>query len=407
MKGLNFGVIGIGQGGVNIADVFAKTFPAIAINTAPQDLQGLSNIKTDLRIHTEITAGGGAGKDIRLGEKAIRKHEEKVTNATRLNFAETDYIWLTVGLGGGSGTLGVVQLSRILSILNKKHGIICTIPARDEGTNEVVNAMTGIYMIEQARKQFNQLRSIIMIDNEKLKNYVLDNYNVSYENFWNKANEYIYNSFFDLYEYSQKSSITSFDTTDYIKLFDKRGYMLFGKGKIEEIENKSETALVSEVKNLWKDGIFTNGLDVKKAKGIAIVVNRPSSYDKDGKVINRLFSEIKKDFGAGSFCRGVYSNGNKITEFVKSKPVEVFTLLAGMPIPIEQINRIKNIAESEHQRYQEKELEIELEFDKNIVLDILEEKPQENNPTNKDLYFFDEPLNNVKEIKWKGFEDVK
>ena len=90
-------------------------------------------------------------------------------------------------------------------------------------------------MIEKAKVKYNNLRSIMMIDNEKLKKYVLDNFTVSYENFWQKANQYIYDSFFNLYEYSQKASVTSFETTDYLKLFFKRGYMSFAEGLVSNL----------------------------------------------------------------------------------------------------------------------------------------------------------------------------
>lgn len=399
MKGLNFGVIGIGQGGVNIADTFAKTFPAIAINTAPQDLAGLKNIPQDLRIHTKINEGGGAGKDIRLGEEAIISHESRIVDTIRLNMGEVGYIWLCVGLGGGTGTLGVTQLVRILAGLGKKHGIICTLPTPEEGTNELVNAVAGVDMIERAREKFQNLRAVIMIDNHKLKNYILENHSVSYENTWEKANEYIYNSFYDLYAYSQKASIASFDTTDYMRLFDLRGYMSFGKGKILDLDEKSETALAGEVKKLWQNGIFPE-LKFNLAKGVAVVVNRPSGYDKDGRAINLLFREIKNYIGAGSLCKGVYSNNNRLAEIVKKPPVEIFTLLAGMPLPYGAIEKLHNVAHQEAKNYKGKEVDNGFKFDKNLVMDFVGIDPGKEEID--DFRFFKE-RQNLEPVRWENF----
>jgi cell division GTPase FtsZ len=125
MEMMNFGFIGIGQAGGNIANVFAQEFPAIAINTAKNDLAVLANIKSSYRLHTDISEGG-AGKSIRYGEKAIRRYQAEIIDLVNLNkdLKEAETIWLIAGLGGGTGSLGIIQMSVLLSKLGRKHSII-------------------------------------------------------------------------------------------------------------------------------------------------------------------------------------------------------------------------------------------------------------------------------------------
>lgn len=377
---LNFAVVGSGQAGGKLADVFARSVPAVAVNTAPQDLDSLKNIKTDYRIHTKINESGGAGKDIRLGEIAVQRFENEIMDVFRLAFEGVEYVFVTVGLGGGTGTLGSIQISRILSKMGMKHGFIATLPTVAEGTYEQINAVTGLYMLEEARKKFTKnLRTIILVDNEKLKNYILASQNVSYEKTWDEANNYIYRSFMDLYELSQTAGESNFDTTDYKKLFDLPGYMAFGRGVIDQLDQKSDNVLAKEVKNFWSNSIFPGSENVQDARGVAVVVNRPAGYDTDGLKINQLFNEVKSYFGAVHFCSGVYSTESKIgklAEKVSKKPVEIFTLLAGMPMPAGRIKELYEMATKEQTGLKSKEKNTEFKFDRKIIEAIIDPEPE-------------------------------
>lgn len=264
---MKIGCVAVGQGGINIGDQFAKHFPTIAIDTAFQNLKSTKNIKDDMKYHVKINEWGGAGKDIRLGENVFKEHRENIKEKIKLNFKDLDYVWITASLGGGSGTLGCTQVSYVLNHLGIKHGMLSTLPANPEGTDEVSNAVVGLKGIEIAREKFDNLRAIILVENQKLKEYVFQNYNgASYENLWEKANKYIFDMFYNLYEYSQKESQFSFDGQDYIRLFLKSGYMCFGKKVISNTENKSEKVLANEVRDIWSDNIFVEGLDFTKGK---------------------------------------------------------------------------------------------------------------------------------------------
>lgn len=400
---MKIGAIGCGQAGINLADQFAKHFPAIALDTALQNLNSINNVKDDMKYHVKINEWGGCGKNIQIGEDAFKQHRDKIREHIKTNFKDLDYVWICAGLGGGSGTLGCIQTSYILNQLNIRHGMLVTLPANHEGTDEVSNAVVGLKGIEIARKKFNNLRSIILVENQKLKEYVMENHNASYENLWQKANEYIFNMFYNLYEYSQQESQFSFDGQDYVRLFLKSGYMCFGKKIISDTENKSDNVLANEVRGIWSDNIFVEGLEFDKGKGAAVIVNRPSEYDKDGKIINQLFDEVKSQIGSGTFCFGVYKGKdgilNKVKETINKNHIEVFTMVSGLPFPQQRADELKELSTKEIDSYNDKDtvndFNVDLKKISNYVNDIEESTEQL-----EDFSVFDEEDKENKVINW-------
>jgi cell division GTPase FtsZ len=124
------------------------------------------NNKSNYRIHTNISEGG-AGKSIRFGEIAIRSYKEDIIDIINLNkdLNASDTIWLIAGLGGGTGSLGIIQMSMLLSKIGRKHSMIITTPAHDEGTTEKANALVSGMQIYNLIGKSKNLRSLIIMDN--------------------------------------------------------------------------------------------------------------------------------------------------------------------------------------------------------------------------------------------------
>lgn len=410
---MKIGCVGVGQAGLNLAYQFSSLFPTIVADTAPQNLNSLK--KEDSRkltkYHVKINEWGGAGKDAILGLEAFKNHKKDLTDLIKQNFSDLDYVWITAGLGGGTGTLGCTIISNILHNLGKPHGMLLTLPdSEHEGTDEITNSITGLNAIENARKQMKNLRSIILVENEKLKKTVMNHYDdVTYENLWEYANKYVFDMFYNLYYYSQQESAFSFDGQDYVRLFLKSGYMCFGNKTIEDLEKASaENSLVNHVKEIWDDNIFVKDLNISKAKGSAVIVNRPKSFDKDGILIDSLFNQVKNSIGSGTFAFGVYKgvkSKNMIDKFKKvaneitntsSKSVEVFTLVSGMPFPKGRAEELKTLFQNEVKNYNDKNENIDFNLDINEVKDYLNEYKTE---ADEDFEF--DPLGSSKKEKKK------
>src|SRR3990167_6547484 len=96
-------VIGCGGGGGNsvsrMKEIGIKGCEIIAVNTDAQDLL-YTNVDTKILIGRELTSGLGAGSNPKIGEQAAKESEHEI----KKKLAESDLVFITCGLGGGTGT---------------------------------------------------------------------------------------------------------------------------------------------------------------------------------------------------------------------------------------------------------------------------------------------------------------
>jgi cell division GTPase FtsZ len=388
---LRHGFIGIGQGGGNILNSgFYSDFPVMVINTAEADVKGLKNIPSDCKYIAGVTHGGGAGKEIAVGEQAIIVHRDEIIKRITTLFKSCEYLWVTVGMGGGTGTLGAIQMIEILTELGMPHGIIATVPLEHEGTIEKANCLVGLTQIYQASRQSNFFKGIILIDNKQLKNAIMNHGNgFSYESLWEMANNEIYAKFNAMYSFTEQAGQTCLDIEDYKRIFKEKGCMLFAEAEVDPAGN-SEYSLALSVMEMWNNSFFITG-DILAGKAIGIVVERPRDFDKDGILIDRLFSELKQHFKAGLIATGVYKSSLNLQETLrlKRKPVRIKAVVSGIPFPAAYLKELNEKAQKEIQILEEKEgREEDLGIDLNFLTGFLK-KSSDAKPAQKiDLSVF-------------------
>ncbi len=375
---MNFGFIGIGQGGGNIVNCFGKDFPTIAINTAPNDLEGLNNIPKHQRILAKVTEGG-AGKSIRYGEKAILTHQNQIVDTIKLSMGDVDRIWLVAGLGGGSGSLGLIQTSILLSKMGKRHSVIVTLPTDDEGTVEKVNSIIALKQLYDLHGHSKNFQSYLIVDNNELKKRILDSGQFTYERFWDEANSLIYRQFKMFYDLSRLSGTTAFDTEDYKSMFDEKGGLVFAESFVDI--SSGDNALAAAVMQSWRDTVFVSG-DVTQATAIAVVVQRPTGFDKGGQEINTLFEKMKEQIGSGKFCRGVYYNDSILDKAAgavgQGKPVKISSVVAGIPFPVNIVADLKGQVDREIADIKQKQRRDSLDLDIGSYLSFVDQNNGEN-----------------------------
>ncbi|MGN0570332.1 MAG: cell division protein FtsZ [Candidatus Fimenecus sp.] len=158
----NIKVIGVGGGGGNAIDRMAKAgiggVELIAINT---DKQALARSLADqkIQIGEKVTAGRGAGAKPEVGQKSAEESRDAIIEA----LSGTQMVFVTAGMGGGTGT----GAAPIIAEIAKEKGIltvgIVTKPFAFEGSHRMKQAEAGIAELAQ------HVDSLIVIPNERLK----------------------------------------------------------------------------------------------------------------------------------------------------------------------------------------------------------------------------------------------
>ena len=158
----NIRVIGVGGGGGNAIDRMAKAgiggVELIAINT---DKQALARSLADqkIQIGEKVTAGRGAGAKPEIGQKSAEESRDAIIEA----LSGTQMVFVTAGMGGGTGT----GAAPIIAEIAKEKGIltvgIVTKPFAFEGSHRMKQAEAGIAELAE------HVDSLIVIPNERLK----------------------------------------------------------------------------------------------------------------------------------------------------------------------------------------------------------------------------------------------
>ncbi len=154
-------VVGVGGGGSNAvnrmirAELMGVEF--IAVNTDAQALL-LSDAPHKIRIGDKVTKGLGAGADPSIGRKAAEDDSEKLYEALK----EADMIFVTAGMGGGTGTGGAPVLAEIAKDIGALTVAVVTKPFGFEGAKRRLLAEQGIADL------VDKVDTLITIPNDRL-----------------------------------------------------------------------------------------------------------------------------------------------------------------------------------------------------------------------------------------------
>ena len=154
-------VVGCGGAGGNAVTTMVNSnisnVEFIALNTDAQALSGTA-AQTKFVIGKEVTRGLGCGADPALGEKSAEEDTEKIKGLLK----GADMVFVTAGMGGGTGTGSAPVVARIAKELGALTVAVVTKPFEFEGPQRMRNALTGI---EKLRKNVD---SLIVIPNQKI-----------------------------------------------------------------------------------------------------------------------------------------------------------------------------------------------------------------------------------------------
>ena len=254
-RGARIRVIGVGGGGNNavnsMIDKGLMGVDFLAINT---DLQALERNKASIKIQIgkNLTRGLGAGSDPTVGFRAVEEDREEIARA----LTGCDMVFITAGMGGGTGTGGAPLVANIAKSIGALVVGIVTQPFDSEGKKRRAQAEIGI---EEMKKQVDTL---IVIPNQKLLD-IIDRRTPVTEAF-EICNQVLHNATRGISEVITTPGYINVDFADVRTIMREMGDALMGTG-IASGENRAVEAAHAAISSPLLDGVSIAG-----AQGILI-----------------------------------------------------------------------------------------------------------------------------------------
>jgi cell division protein FtsZ len=297
-------VIGVGGGGTNaVSYMYNQKVPHVDYVVCNSDFQHLNSspVPNKLQLGPMTTKGLGCGTDPLMGRKAAVESKEEIE---RLLSDETEMVFITCGMGGGTGTGAAPLIAEIAKAKNMLTVGVVTLPFRDEGPEFLYRAKEGI-------KELNKfLDSLLIIDNEKI--YEVYGKLDIFRSF-PKADEVLATAVRSIAEIITSRGFINVDFADVRKVMKDSGMALMGIGAAngpDRCRKAVDMALTSPL---------LNGCDVSEAT--RALVNIASSSDEEhalrAEELSEIMDYIKSYTGETSnFKRGVVQDdslGDKIS----------------------------------------------------------------------------------------------
>lgn len=156
-------VIGVGGGGGNAVNhMYKQGIRDVDFIICNTDAQALANSPIPLKVQLgpSLTGGRGAGNKPEQGKQAAIENLDDVKNVL---LPHTKMVFITAGMGGGTGTGAAPVIARLCRELGYLTVAIVTIPFRSEGKRRITQAIEGISEIEQ------YVDSLLVINNERIR----------------------------------------------------------------------------------------------------------------------------------------------------------------------------------------------------------------------------------------------
>ncbi len=273
-------VVGTGGGGNNtinrIAEVGIVGAETVACNTDAQDLL-YTTAEKKILLGKELTSGLGAGSIPKIGEEATRESEHEVKEA----LAGADMVFITCGLGGGTGTGSAPVIAEISKKLGALTVAIVTMPFSMEGHRRYENAVIGLEKLEQ------NVDTLIVIPNDKLLEIAPD---LPLHTAFKVADEILTNAVKGIAELVTKAGLVNLDFADIRAVMGNGGVALIGVGESDS-DNRAAESVEKAINNPLLD------VDIAGANGALInVAGGPDmTLDEARKIVETVSQKLSED----------------------------------------------------------------------------------------------------------------
>ena len=248
-------VIGVGGGGNNVVNRMVRSgtrgVDFVAVNTDKQALN-VSSATYKIQIAEKLTHGQGAGSDPEVGRKSAEESRAQISKALE----DTDMVFITAGMGGGTGTGGapiVAEIAREQGILTV--GVV-TKPFGFEGRRRMQQAEKGIEELQ------GKVDSLVIIPNERLKHAT--DQKITFANAFEIADDVLRQAVVSISDPTENTGFINLDFADVTAIMKNAGMAHMGvgraagKGKAEEAARMAISSPLLETSIHGARGVLIN-----------------------------------------------------------------------------------------------------------------------------------------------------
>ena len=268
-------VMGIGGGGSNAVNYMfengIKGVDFVICNTDAQALEA-SLVPTKIQLGINLTEGLGAGANPDVGKRAAEESSDRITELLDSN---TKMLFITAGMGGGTGTGAAPIIAEIAKEKNILTVGVVTVPFATEGGFRRKYADEGILELKK------YVDTLLVIDNEKLIEVYGD---LTFTSAFAKANEVLNTATKGIAEVISQHLLVNIDLNDARKVLENSGTAVMGQAKVEG-ENRAIEAVVQAL-----DSPLLNDNDITGAKQVLLKI---VTGDGDGEIKMSELAKIK------------------------------------------------------------------------------------------------------------------
>ena len=239
-------VIGVGGGGGNAVNRMVTTgvrgIDFVAINTDKQALN-YSAATMKLQIGQKITGGLGCGSNPGVGSEAAQENEDEI----RQMLQGANMVFITAGMGGGTGTGGAPVVARIAKEMGILTVGVVTRPFNFEGKKRIEQANAGIAALRE------QVDALVVIPNERLK--LVSEQKITFQNAFEVADSVLHQAVQSISELMTVPGLINLDFNDVATIMRGAGYAHMGVGRASGKEKAVEAAKMAIASPLLETSI--------------------------------------------------------------------------------------------------------------------------------------------------------
>ena len=276
--GARIKVVGVGGGGGNAVNtMIASGLPGVDFIAANTDVQalGANFATTKLQLGMQLTKGLGAGADPDVGRQAALEDTETI----RDQLAGADMVFITAGMGGGTGTGGAPVVARIAKELGALTVAVVTKPFQFEGKKRMRQADEGMRDLKDA------VDTLIAIPNQRL--LAIAGRNTSLLETFKKADDILLQAVRGISDLITVHGLINLDFADVRTIMAEMGMAMMGAGSASG-ENRAVEAAQKAIASPLLEDISIHG-----AKGV--LINITGSHDLSLHEVNEAATLIQEE----------------------------------------------------------------------------------------------------------------